>query len=371
MAVRQTSANLKAQVGQLLIIGFDGTALTRRLQALLEQVQPAGIILFARNIVNAQQTHKLIGDCRGVLKTPMFCCVDMEGGQVDRLRDVIGPTPSAADVFATGDPQLFRRHGELVGQSCRAVGLNVDLAPVVDLAFPISQKVMGSRSVSIDPRQTARYAGKFLAGLRSKGVFGAIKHFPGLGEASLDSHVKLPKINKSWKRLWAEDLAPYRILRQQSPFVLVGHAAYPAVTRPVPASLSKRWISGILRGEMGYSGLVLSDDLEMGGAVQAAPVEEAAVRHIRAGGDLCLICHHEEHVIRAFETLQRAVDADAAFRKRAHESVVRVLAFKKRRLEIKRRVRTPTAAKIRALSRKLWEFGEQVRLAGIRRQAGT
>ena len=179
-------------LGQLLIIGFDGTEMSPRLASLLTRLQPAGVILFARNITGAEQTYKLLKDCQACVSTPLFTCVDLEGGRVDRFRNVIGSAPSAADVFATGDRKLFRKHGKVIGESCRALGFNTDFAPVVDLAFEASRTVMSSRAVSADPKQAVIYAREFLAGLRSAKVVGAAKHFPGLGEANLDTHHELP-----------------------------------------------------------------------------------------------------------------------------------------------------------------------------------
>jgi beta-N-acetylhexosaminidase len=286
--------SISGQVGQLLIVGFDGTEMSSHLRSLLTRLQPAGVILFARNIISGEQTHKLLKECRACVSTPLFTCVDMEGGKVDRFRNVTGPAPSAADVFASRNPRLYRKHGRTIGEACRALGFNLDFAPVVDLAFKASRNVMSSRAVSADPKEATAYAREFLAGLRSAGVLGAIKHFPGLGEANLDTHHELPSVDKPWKKLWAADIAPYVALRRESPLVLVGHAAYPAVTHDRrPASLSKKWITDILRKKIGYRGLVVSDDLEMGGVLKAAPIERAAVEHIRAGGDLCLICHIE------------------------------------------------------------------------------
>src|SRR5215467_9318688 len=141
-----------ATVGQILIVGFDGTEMSRGLDDLLAGIQPAGVILFARNIVNAQQTHRLLRDCQACVKQPLLTCVDLEGGRVDRFRAVTGPTPSAADVFSTRNRKLFRRHGAIIGKISRAMGFNVDFAPVVDLAFEASQKVMSSRAFSIDPK---------------------------------------------------------------------------------------------------------------------------------------------------------------------------------------------------------------------------
>jgi beta-N-acetylhexosaminidase len=360
---------LRQQVGQLLVIGFDGKEISPPLTSFLNRVQPGGVILFARNITGGEQTYKLLLDCQASVATPLLTCVDMEGGRVDRFRNVTGPAPSAADVFATGNSRLFRKHGKVIGESCRALGFNIDLAPVVDLAFEVSRTVMSSRAVSADPKQAVGYAREFLAGLRSAGVIGAAKHFPGLGEANLDTHHELPNVEKAWKRLWEKDIYPYRVMRRELAMVLVGHASYPTVTPPgLPASLSTKWITDVLKKKIGYKGLVVSDDLEMGGVLKASPIEQAAVGFVRAGGDLCLICHVEEGILRSYEALIKEAEQDSKFAKRVADSAKRVLAFKKKSAELKRRTSAPTPAKMEKLSRQLWEFSEQVRLANIKNQ---
>jgi beta-N-acetylhexosaminidase len=365
----KSKTTISGEIGQLLIVGFDGTDMSPRLRSLLSRLQPGGVILFARNITSGEQAHRLLKECQACVSTRLFTCVDMEGGRVDRFRNVIGAAPSAADVFAAGNRALYRKHGKTIGDCCRAMGLNTDFAPVVDLAFEASRKVMSSRSVSADPKEATVYAREFLAGLRSANVLGAIKHFPGLGEANLDTHHELPKVEKSLKKLWAADMAPYRALRRDSPLILINHAAYPAVTRDhIPASLSRKWITDILRKRIGYRGLVVSDDLEMGGVLQAAPIEQAAVEHIRAGGDLCLICHSEEYILRSYEALVTEVERDTKFAKRANESIARLRSFKKNSKELKRPAPAPTAAKLEKLSRQLWEFSEQIRLASIKQR---
>ena len=352
-------------IGQLLIIGFDATEMSPRLASLLTRIQPAGVILFARNITAADQTHRLLRECQKCVQAPLFTCVDLEGGQVDRFRDVLGPTPSAADVFSTGDRKLFRKHGRLIGENCRALGFNVNFAPVLDLAFAASKSVMGSRAVSANPKEVATYAREFLHGLRESSVLGCGKHFPGLGEANLDTHHELPSVEKSFKKLWAKDLAPYRLLRRNLPLVMISHAAFSAVTKDrTPASLSKKWIAEILRKKIGYRGPIISDDLEMGGVLAAAPIEQAAVAHIRAGGNLALICHKEDFILRAHEALIREAERDRKFAKRVQESSRRVQAFKKKHLP-RQRAPLPTAARAEKLTRQLWEFGEQVRLASL------
>jgi beta-N-acetylhexosaminidase len=351
------------KIGQLLIIGFDGAEMSPRLSSLLTRLQPAGVILFARNIVSGEQTATLLRDCQARVSIPLFTCVDMEGGRVDRFRNLLGSTPSAAAVFANGERKLFRKHGRVIGACCRALGFNTDFAPVVDLALDASKTVMSSRSVSADPKQVVAYAREFLAGLRAAGVVGAAKHFPGLGEANLDTHQDLPSVTKSWKKLWADDIYPYRAMRRELPMILIGHANYAAVTHDGgPASLSKKWISDVLRRKIGYRGLIVSDDLEMGGVLKAAPIERAAVEHIWAGGDLCLICHVEDYVTRSYEALVKEAANNRKFALRVEESVAHILAFKKKSLTRP----VPLPQKLEKLSRQVWELGEQVRLARLR-----
>jgi len=355
--------------GQALIIGFDGAEMSPRLASLLAKIQPAGVILFARNITAADQTYRLLRECQKCVQTPLFACVDLEGGQVDRFRDVLGPTASAAAVFATRDRKLFRKHGRIIGENCRALGFNVDFAPVLDLAFEASRNVMGSRSVSPSPKETVTYARAFLRGLKDSHVFGCGKHFPGLGDANLDTHRELPSVEKPFKKLLEQDLAPYRVLRRELPMVMISHADFPAVTKEgTPASLSKKWITDILRKKIGYRGLVVSDDMEMGGVLAAATIEQAAVGHVRAGGDLALICHREDFVLRAYEVFKHEAERDRNFAKRVQESISRVLAFKKKRLSTLR-TPVPTASHVKKLTLQLWEFGEQVRLAAVDREA--
>lgn len=359
-------SELAKQVGQLLIMGFDGVEMSQRLERRLSIIQPAGVILFARNIKQPQQTWELLRACRNTTKTPQFLCVDMEGGLVDRFRSALGPAPAAADVFASGDKKLFRAHGYTIGCAVRGLGFNTDFAPVLDLGFEASRSVLGSRAVSADPRQTIVYAREFLAGLKAASVLGCGKHFPGLGEGRLDSHHELPRIRKDFKRLWAEDLLPYRVLHKQFPFVMVAHAAYPAVTgNGTPASLSQRWMTDILRKKIGYRGLVVSDDLDMGGVLAAASIEDAAVETLRAGADMFLVCQREENAVRTFEAVLRHADRDREFAKLVQRASRRVLAMKERRRELQRPAPPPSEKSIQRLTRQLWELGERVRLERI------
>src|SRR5258708_8310729 len=185
MAIKTRKGQTSSDSGQLLIVGFDGVEMSKGLNSLLTRLQPAGVILFARNIKSPAQTWRLLRDCQKCVATRLLTCVDLEGGSVDRFREALGSAPSAAEVFSTGDRKLFRKHGEIIGANCRALGFNVDFAPVLDLAFEASRSVMSSRAVSANPREVTAYAREFMAGLVHSKVPGCGKHFPGFGEGTL------------------------------------------------------------------------------------------------------------------------------------------------------------------------------------------
>ncbi len=305
---------LRHRIGSLLIVGVEGASLSPLESAWLRAIQPGGVILFRRNIETPAQLHSLFHQLELAVEQPFFRCVDVEGGTVDRLRDMVGPTPSAVDVAATNRPAVFRGHGALIGRMLRSLGFNVDLAPVLDLALAPALPVMGSRVAAAEPTRVSEYAGAFLDGLALHGVLGCGKHFPGLGGGDLDSHHATPCIARSWSEIWEQDLAPYRSLAAKLPLVMVNHAAYPEIEKPPrPASLSRFWIEEVLRRRLRYRGLVISDDMEMGGVLDHSSLEAAAVAAVAAGTDLLEICHRADRVILTHEALLREAERSPAF----------------------------------------------------------
>lgn len=314
------TASLRQAAGSLLVVGLEGTELTGLERAWLKLVQPAGVILFRRNIVDAKQTRALLEAATDLCATHSLRCVDVEGGTVDRLRDALAPMPSAQAVALasrqTGKTRLAREHGELIASGVKAFGFNTTLAPVLDLALPQSTTVMGTRVVSASYAEVTEYGRNFLAGLKAQGVIGAGKHFPGLGGGTKDSHLETPEIRRDWSALWHEDLVPYFALRDELPMVMVNHAAYPDTPgNNLPASVSRFWITTVLRKRIAYRGIIFSDDMEMGGILKFMPMEEAAVASIRAGMDLMEICHSPELILRAYEALIAEGERSAAFRR--------------------------------------------------------
>ena len=315
--------SLRQATGKVLVVGLEGTELTALESAWLKLLQPGGVILFRRNIETAAQTHALVQSAAQAVDHPLLRCIDVEGGTVDRLRDLIAPMPSPFAVAATNKPALFEKHGNLIAKEVRLLGLNTTFAPVLDLRTPASEPVMTSRVVSGEPDQVIRYASSFLRGLARQGVLGCGKHFPGLGSGQVDSHHATPVINKSLPELWKEDLLPYRQLAKQLPMVMVSHATYSASV-PEPASVSAYWISEVLTREIGYKGLIVSDDMEMGGILKYAGIAEAAIQALAAGTHVVEICRNPALVFTAYEAVLRKAEASPAFARQLRNAATKV-----------------------------------------------
>lgn len=369
------TTTLRHAAGSLLVVGLSGTELTPLERAWIKLIRPAGVILFRRNIVDAQQTRALLAESTASCAPDAFRCVDVEGGTVDRLRDALAPLPSAQAVAIAdrrspnprsqnrdlGHPRTYaREHGLLIARAVKAFGFNVTLAPVLDLALPASASVMGTRSVGATPQDGIAFAREFFAGLSAEGVTGCAKHFPGLGGGTLDSHFDTPQIRRTWDDLWREDLEPYRALRNELPMVMVNHAAYPDTPgKNIPASVSPFWITNVLRKRIGYRGLIFSDDLEMGGILKYAPIEEASIAAVRAGMDTLEICHSPELILRAYEALTAEAERSAAFRT-VLQSRARDAARKRARILPATVAKALTAKQFESLRTRILQFRDKV-----------
>jgi beta-N-acetylhexosaminidase len=369
--------NLRHAAGELLVVGLAGSELTGLERAWLRLVRPGGVILFKRNIVDAAQTRALLDEATGLGAPHSVRCVDVEGGTVNRLRDALAPLPSAQAVGAAmrsptlsteksrkdgarGNVGLAVQFGELIARAVKAFGFNTTLAPVVDLALPEAAEVLGSRPPGANAAEVIEFARAFLDGLAAQGVVGCGKHFPGLGGATGDTHFVTPEIERTWQQIWNEDLAPYRELHAAMPMVMMNHAAYPATpARRRPASASDFWITQVLRKRIGYRGIILSDDLEMGGILKFLPVDEAAIAAVRAGSDLLEICHSAELILRSYEALIAEAERSAAFRKLLLERASST-ARQRARLYAKPTPRALTAKQLDALRAQILKFRDRV-----------
>jgi beta-N-acetylhexosaminidase len=362
---------LRRAAGRVLIAGLEGTRLTAMEAAWLKLIRPSGVILFRRNIEEAGATHTLLKAAQEAATEPLFRCVDVEGGTVDRLRDLIAPMPSAQSVGRTRAAKLFAMHGRLIGKESRMLGFNVTFAPVLDLQTASSASVMTSRVASNDPHEVIEYAKQFLSGLGKEGILGCGKHFPGLGSGQVDSHQSTPRIEKSISSLWEEDLLPYRKLASLLAFVMISHASYPLTPSGAePASISRFWTNAMLTKKIGFRNLIVSDDMEMGGILSYTCLADAAVRAILAGTHLIEICRDPALVLGAYEALLYEAEHSPAFARKLVQSAATVEKFKRRRPEVNCISSAPTPKAVEKMRTEIQRFSEQMTHVGERSDGG-
>jgi beta-N-acetylhexosaminidase len=335
---RRRNMELAEQAGQILIAGVEGASLSAEERAWFHHIRPGGIILFRRNIEQAAQVASLLREANRIGATPLLRCVDLEGGLVDRLRDVIAPMPSASAVFATGRRNLFRQHGLLIAREARTLGFNTVFAPVLDLALPESASILRTRVVSAAPWRVIDYARGFLAGMQKEDILACGKHFPGLGGGAIDSHQSMPVIHRMTRLMWRSDLAPWLAVAPHLPFAMVAHASYPWLGRdPAPATVSHYWVTNVLRRQIRFKGVILSDDMEMGGILSQMSIEEATVQALLAGIQMIEICRDLSLVQRAYEALIKEAERSPAFREVVASAWRKIYRSKKRWLQPARR----------------------------------
>ncbi|HEX9427964.1 MAG TPA: glycoside hydrolase family 3 N-terminal domain-containing protein [Candidatus Polarisedimenticolia bacterium] len=330
------------QAGQLLWIGFEGTGYHAPLERLIRKIRPGGIILFSRNIDTERQLRGLTDALHRAVTVPPFIALDQEGGRVNRLKPFLGPTPSSQWLaHQTRPAEAVRTHATAMVLALKTLGFNLNFAPVLDLSGPNPRNGIGDRAFDDDPRRVAELGAVSIRTHLRGGILPVGKHFPGLGFSRADTHLTLPVIRRSRNLLLRNDLLPYRRLKSILPIVMVGHAYYPAVQGrpPAPATLSSRVVGGLLRKQIGYRGLILTDDLEMGALDQTADPARQALEAFTAGSDGLMFCRSEEKILTAWEGLIRSLESGAIPAARWRQSQRRILALKRRALLSRRRSR--------------------------------
>lgn len=335
--------SLEQQIGQLFYIGLPGTELDDEARALVKEVQPGGIIIFGRNVASPEQLRKLLDDVRELLPVSPLVGVDQEGGLVDRLRKIFTPMPSARTIREHGDLAGARSLGRITGEALRILGFNMNFAPVMSIMTEerdLLSNGLYSRSFGRSPGEVLGYTTVYLRGLQETGMIGCLKHFPGIGAGEVDSHEQMPMVTLSQEDLMAQDLAPYIELFQRKDdrvrCVMVSHGGFPnidikkGVTGGLlePASLSHNIVTNLLRRELGYQHLVVTDDLEMGAIAKHCDIESATVRAFMAGEDMFLICAHPEVIRSGYQSLLSVARAGKLPKERLRGSLRRIAATK-------------------------------------------
>jgi len=334
---------LEQQIGQFLFIGLASTELDADARALVEEVQPGGVIIFGRNVAGPEQLRALLDDVRELLPVPALFGIDQEGGLVDRLRRIFTPMPSARTIRQHGDLAAARALGRVTGEVLRMLGFNINFAPVMSIMTDdrdLLSNGLYSRSFGRSPGEVLGYTTVYMRGLQGTGCLGCLKHFPGIGAGEVDSHEEMPVVQLSHDDLIAQDLAPYIELFQRRDdrvrCVMVSHGGFPnidirgEVTGGLlePASLNYNIVTKLLREELGYQHLVITDDLEMGAIARHCEIEDAVVRASLAGEDMLLICASPEKIRRGYRGLLEAAKNGRLPQQRIRESLERIARTK-------------------------------------------
>jgi Beta-glucosidase-related glycosidases len=296
-----------ASPGQLLLVGVRATELGADEARLLKKVQAGGFILFGRNIKTAQQLRKLIDDLRDLSKTEPIITIDQEGGRVSRLRLIGNEPPSAQQLRDARDRELIRRHGDITGRLLRLFGFNLDLCPVLDISFDDdADNSLRGRCYGRTAIEVIENAKLFNDALRATGVASCGKHFPGYSAATLDAHHELPKIERTQAELDENELAVFRAFSGSVDSMMVCHGWYPIFeAEKTPASLSHRVVSNLLRDDLGFTGLVMTDDLDMGAILNEYTLDQTLRLAFAAGNDLAMICHRIDKLGEALDIIEK------------------------------------------------------------------
>jgi beta-N-acetylhexosaminidase len=334
---------LEQQIGQFFYIGLLGPELDADTRALIQEVQPGGIIIFGRNVASPQQLRELLDGVRELLPKQPLLGIDQEGGLVDRLRRVFTPMPSARTIREHGDLAASRALGRITGEALRLLGFNMNFAPVMSIMTDerdLLSNGLYSRSFGRSPGEVLGYTTVYLRGLQETGIVGCLKHFPGIGAGEVDSHEQMPMVSLSHDDLMAQDLAPYIELFQRRDdrvrCVMVSHGGFPNIdiTKGVtggllePASLSHNIVTNLLRRELRYQHLVVTDDLEMGAIAKHCEIESAVVRAFIAGNDMMLICARPDIIRRGYHSLLGVARDGKLPKDRLRGSLKRIAAMK-------------------------------------------
>ena len=326
-------SSLRHDIGQLLIGSLPGTIITPEIRSLAKEFSLGGVIFFSRNIEAPEQVAELSRDVQGLAgELPLWVSVDQEGGRVARLKEPFTRWPPMATLGRSGSVDLAARFGAALAAELKAVGITLDYAPVLDIHTNPKNPIIGDRALAEDADSVARLGAAIIRALQDNGVAACGKHFPGHGDTSVDSHLALPLVEHPPDRIRRVECVPFReAIRNDVAFLMTAHVLVPSFDEEKPATLSPKIVRSLLREELGFGGVIVSDDLEMKAIASTYRVPDAAIEAIAAGCDALLICSGDVDVQAAtLEALVHAVEQDRIAYKRLEETLARLRRAKER-----------------------------------------
>ena len=316
------------KLGQMVMIGIQGTKVDDDSLYMLHQFHMGGVILFDRNMKSPEQVKQLTSDLQAQSneKVPLFIGIDEEGGDVVRMAEKLTPPPSQKEIGATGDIEQAKTWAIKTAKSLKDMGINVNFAPVADVGSN------DKRSYSTDTNTVIDFVRAATKGYQQENIIYSLKHFPGIGKGKVDSHIDSSSIDVVKEVLMTEDILPFKtIIDENEPndyFILVSHLKYPALDEEYPASLSSKIMTDLLRNELGYKGIIITDDMEMGAVANHNDFRSIGVKAIKAGADIVLVCHEYQHQQEVYLGLLDAVNSGEISQERIDESVKRIIKVK-------------------------------------------
>ncbi|WP_052360742.1 beta-N-acetylhexosaminidase [Oceanobacillus manasiensis] len=328
-----SSMTIEEKVGQMLMFGFEGTQMNDKTSGFIQENHIGGVILFERNITDSKQLFNLNRELKELntnsQNIPLFISVDEEGGSVTRMPPQIVNLPDSKAIGDQNNLELAFQVGEAIGERVNAFGFNVAMAPVMDINSNLNNPVIGDRSFGDNKHIVSEMGVQEMEGIESKGVIPVIKHFPGHGDTDVDSHLGLPVLHHDMKRLRRIEFLPFQnAIDQQADMTMVAHILLSEIDSKDPSSLSKNVITSMLREELGFNGVVITDDMTMGAILENYDIGKATVKAVQAGNDIVLVCHGDENKLKAVNSLTEAVKNGTIKEERIDESVMRILSLK-------------------------------------------
>ena len=323
---------LDEKIGQMITIGIDGYSVDDTAKQLITDKKVGGVILFKNNISDSNQLLQLINDIKGINSTnkiPIFISVDQEGGRVNRLPSEIKSLPSNEIIGNKNDNKLAYDIGKNIGYTLGSFGFNMDFAPVLDVNSNPNNTVIGDRSFSNDKDKVASLGASEINGFKDSNIISVAKHFPGHGDTATDSHYALPIINKTLDELKSVEFVPFKkAIEEKVPAIMVSHILMPQIDANNPASMSKTIITDILRKDLKFDGLIVTDDMTMGAVTNELDITTACINSINAGADLLLVCHGYDNEINVINAIKDAVNNGIISIDTINSSVYKILSLK-------------------------------------------
>lgn len=352
--------SLEEKIGQLFIVGLEGYSLDDNSLEMIEKHHVGGFILFKRNIKDVEQLVALTNALKAANsnnKIPLFISVDEEGGIVSRMPEEIKKLPSSGSLGRLGNEGLSYEVGKILGYQLKLFGFNMNFAPILDINSNPQNPVIGERAFGADKELVSKLGIQTMKGIQSQGVISVVKHFPGHGDTSVDSHVGLPRVDHGLDRLREFELVPFtRAIENGADAVMVAHILFPQIDSDNPSTLSRAIITDILKGEMGFEGLVITDDMTMGAIMENYSIGDAVVKSILAGSDLILVCHGYENELEAIAAIKQAVEEGKISEDRIDESLYKILQLKKKYNLDDKVVEMPDIQKLNQMIEKILEM---------------